>query len=51
MATCFENLVKHLEFVIREFEELKKNDKFVDCDVAWELLNRIEELYLQVFDD
>lgn len=50
MATCFENLVKHLQFAIRQLKQLKKGE-YVDADedVAYELLVKIEELYCSVF--
>ncbi len=51
MATCFENLVKHLRLFIRQVEELKQGEKAADEDLACCLLNTIEDLYLEVFDD
>ncbi len=46
MATCFENLVKHLELSIRHLKELetKKNEAPVDLDKLETLVNQIEDL-------
>ena len=53
MATCFENLVKHLEFVIRQLEQLDSQDRVEEEneDLAWELLANIEEPFINVFHD
>lgn len=53
MATCFENLIKYLELVVRQLEQLKRapsNDRTHVCK-AWGLLTVIEQLYMEVFDD
>ena len=45
MATCFENLVKHLKLAIRQFKQLAE-DKVVDeVDV-----DQIEELVIEICD-
>ena len=53
MATCFENLIKHLEFVVRQLEQLKKekSSDHPDQPQLWELVTQVEDLCLEVFDD
>ena len=45
MATCFENLVKHFESVIRQPEQLKRQDSVPSeqQEKIWELLVKTEE--------
>ena len=53
MATCIEDLITRLEVVVRALELLKEGhteDQLHECK-AWELLAKIEELFIQVFDD
>ena len=50
MTTCLDNLVQHLVIVVRQLQQLKKEDSAADKDVAWELLAKIEELFLEVFE-
>lgn len=47
MATCFENIVKHFQFVIRQLEQLKHQDKVPEEqeEKIWELLSKIEDYY------
>lgn len=52
MAACFENLVKHLEFVVRQLEQLKGDETIDHPDEhTWVLLSRIEELFMASSDD
>ena len=51
MATCFDNLVKHLEFAIRQLEELQHRDLIEEeTDKAYELLFKLEDLFEHVFE-
>lgn len=51
MATCFENLVKHLELVIRQLEELKQRDSTEEeQEKAYTLLFKIEDLFEDAFE-
>ena len=53
MATCFENLVKHLELVIHQLEELSKPVKALDPeqkDEAYTLLWTTENLFENMSD-
>lgn len=50
MATCFENLVKHFELVIRQLEQLKRQDSVPEEEEEkiWELLNKAGPVYEDV---
>ena len=52
MATRFENLVKHFEFVIRQLEQLKCQDTIPEEqeEKIWELLSKAEDLCMSIFD-
>ena len=49
MATCFENLVKHFELVIRRLEKLKRQDSVPEEEEEkiWELLNKAGDLCMR----
>lgn len=51
MATCFENLVKHFELVIRQLEQLKRQDSVPEEEEEkiWELLNKAGDLCMKMF--
>lgn len=53
MATCFENLVKHLGFVVRQLEQSKReknpDTEHVDQHKVWDLLTKVKYLCLEVF--
>ena len=51
MATCFENLVKHFELVIRQLEHLKRQDSVPEEEEEkiWELLNKAGDLCMKMF--
>lgn len=53
MTTCFENLIKHLHFVVRQLEQLQrgKSTDRPDQHKLWEMLTQVEDLCLEVFDD
>lgn len=51
MATCFAVLVKYFEFVIRQLEQLKRQDTVPEEqeEEIWELMNRAEDLCMTMF--
>lgn len=53
MPASLEDLLSHLDSVVRQLRRLKEADDIdiENLDLAWELLATIEDLFLQVFDD
>ena len=53
MSNCFENLSEHLQIVVRQSEQLKreKSTDHPDQHKLWELLTQMEDLCLEVSDD
>jgi uncharacterized protein YqgV (UPF0045/DUF77 family) len=52
MATCFENLVKHLELAVRQMNELKSGQTTceVDMNQVEQLLTELHELFVEMID-
>ena len=52
MAPCFENLIKHLQFVVQHLKQLEteKSSDHPDQHKLWELLAQVEDLRLEVSD-